>query len=290
MSELNIDSNKGWEYKWEPHEDDIIRQAYPKNGYAGVLEFLPHRNKGGIQSRAKKLGVSYLSYDENYFENINTPEKAYWLGFMYTDGYVTSNNRWGIELSTVDLEHIENFTKSFNCNINIKIRDRNKSDKAISSCGFQINNSKMHNDLIKCGVVRNKTEILEYPNESIIDKSLYSYFIRGLFDGDGSIVFYTYQQTRKDRNNKIYNRIVKEITFVCKSENFIKKLQNIIKESCNVEFNLSYNSISKLPTLRLSKSKDLIKFIKFLYEDIENSHYLKRKYIKSQQILDYCLL
>ena len=32
------------------------------------------------------------NYDENYFENIDTPAKAYFLGLMYADGYISHTN------------------------------------------------------------------------------------------------------------------------------------------------------------------------------------------------------
>ena len=55
---------------------------------------------------------------KTFFENIDTEEKAYWLGFMYADGYIISNNgrygqeQIGITLSTKDLGHLEKFKQS----------------------------------------------------------------------------------------------------------------------------------------------------------------------------------
>ncbi len=110
--------------KWTEKEDEIIRLYYPKGGIKEVSKRIPNRTKDAIHYRAKKLKVSYLSYNKDFFENIDTEEKAYWLGFMYTDGYVTTNNRWGVWLSTKDEEHIRKFLKAFNCNVNIKRRQR----------------------------------------------------------------------------------------------------------------------------------------------------------------------
>ena len=50
--------------------------------------------------------------DENFFEEINTEEKAYWLGFFYADGYLVYNKQYGIhgigiELSSKDKNHLE---------------------------------------------------------------------------------------------------------------------------------------------------------------------------------------
>jgi len=284
MSDVNI--NKGWSFKWSESEDEIIKQYYPSGGYTKVLEFLSHRNKNGIQMRAHKLGVSYLSYNENYFEKIDTPEKAYWLGFMYTDGYVTTDHRWGLEIGIIDLEHMKKFLSEFNCNINIKFRQRNNT----SSCSFQIKNKIMFDNFIRCGVIKNKSSCLEFPTEEILPRHLYSDFIRGLFDGDGSFVFYHYDRVRKDRNNKIYKTTYKEISFVCLSKLFINKLKQVIFDEVGVNFNLTYNSKDNLPTLRTSKSDDLLKFIDYLYSNTKESILLERKFIKAQEILKYCLM
>jgi len=284
MSDVNI--NRGWSFKWNDLEDDIINKFYPSGGCSKVLELLPNRNIKGIQSRAHKLGVSYLNYNENYFSNIDTCNKAYWLGFMYTDGYVTTENRWGLELSIIDIEHMKKFLNEFDCNINIKVRDRKNS----TSCSFQIKNKIMFDNFVRCGVIKNKSTLLEFPPIDILPREFYLDFIRGLFDGDGSFVFYKYDRVRKDRNNKIYNTIYKESSFVCKSESFIIKLKQTIFEETGVNFNLTCNSRDNLPTLRISKSKDLIKFIEYLYSNIDISHSLERKFQKAQEILKYCLV
>lgn len=287
MSNMNI-NNKGWNCQWLQWEDEIVKKYYPKNGYEKVLEFLPHRNKKGIQIRAHKLKISYLTYNEDYFDLINSSDKAYWLGFLYTDGYITSQNRWGLELSIIDIEHIKKILKNMCCNINIKFKTRKSpsSDNLIESCGFQIKNSKMYNDLLKCGITKNKTYLLQFPEENILPKKYYKDFIRGLFDGDGSYTFYKYNRKRKD---KMYDCIYKEISFVCKSESFIQKLKDIIFEECGVEFNLNYNKRdNNLPTLRTSKKDHMEYFFNYIYQDIDNIILLKRKYEKSQEILNYC--
>ena len=46
-------------------------------------------------------GNHYRKYfhQEDFFENINTEEKAYWLGFMFADGYISEKrNGYGQDL------------------------------------------------------------------------------------------------------------------------------------------------------------------------------------------------
>ena len=62
-------------------------------------------------------------YNDNYFELIDTEEKAYWLGFIWADGYIWESNkqrRLRISLNHKDKCHLENFRKSLNGNMEIK--------------------------------------------------------------------------------------------------------------------------------------------------------------------------
>lgn len=283
-SELNLKTRKDL---YTEQEDDFIIKHYPKGGYEEVMKFLPNRDKSSIQQRAFKLGVKYLSYDKDYFSKIDTEEKAYWLGFMYTDGYVTSDNRWGIELSYLDKSHIQKFLDAFDCNINIKDRIRNRDNKQFKSSSFQIKNKKMYDDLIDKGVLRNKTEIMKYPNDNVLPLKLAKHFIRGLFDGDGCYSMYSYQRLRTDRNNKLYDTTKYEISFVCKSKDFINKLCTVLNESIGLDLKVGFTKRDDLYTIKITNKESCIKFIDFLYSD--SNIYLNRKHEKAVEIRNYCL-
>ena len=48
-----------------------------------------------------------VPFNECSFDTIDTEEKAYWLGFMYADGYISSkNNQIGLSLAVKDIEHL----------------------------------------------------------------------------------------------------------------------------------------------------------------------------------------
>src|SRR5574344_2472637 len=79
-------------------------------------------NKHKIKSRGNKQGYPR---NEFYFNKIDTEEKAYWLGFLYADGCVHSNN-YEISINITDKEHVEKFKtaiKAFNHNIT-EIQDK----------------------------------------------------------------------------------------------------------------------------------------------------------------------
>lgn len=287
-SDLGI---KGTTDYYEDYEDEIIKTHYPKNGYEKVMKLLPHRDKSSIQQRANKLGVSFLSYNENYFNEIDTPQKAYWLGFMYTDGYVTTNNRWGITLGIKDIDHLVKFTKAFDSNINIKTRKRASKfedtlGKEYEECSFLINNSNMHKNLIAKGVISNKTKSMVFPPKEIIPEEFLSHFIRGLFDGDGS---YSLSVSHPKYKDKVYNVTSCEISFVCCSKDFIEQLAEIISSKTNIKIRIDKSSNKELYVLRISNKKDLLNFINFVYDIDESDEKLDRKYLKVQQIIKHCL-
>lgn len=292
VSESNINQNKGWSFRWTSEEDDILRNNYSTKTIEEILELLPDRNIKGIYSRAHKLGLKYHEYNQNYFETIDTQEKAYWLGFLYTDGYVSTNHRWGVELSIVDYEHLEKLNNALDSNIMIRTRTRKAKNyrgyevKETTNCSLTYRNKKMYEDLVSKGVLPNKTHTLQFPSDSIVPKHLLKHFIRGLFDGDGSLVFHYKDVARKDRGGRICRRLSKEISFVCKSTDFIETLHNVIFEECGVNFRKDTNSRDNLALLRLSRKDDMGTFLEYLYSD--SNIYLNRKHDKAMEILNYC--
>ena len=121
-----------------------------------------------------------LDLIENYWENINSFDKAYFLGLLLTDGNVYKN-QVKIELASKDeyiLERFSFYTK--NTNKLIKVNRQNKG----KFVAFSVKRKKWVNDLCKFGIIPNKTFNVELP---ILSENMMSHFIRGLIDGDGWI-------------------------------------------------------------------------------------------------------
>ena len=139
----------------------------------------------GVRGRRR----DFYPVDERYFQKIDTHEKAYWLGVMYADGYVTKTDVVG--LGMIDKEHIEKFKSAIGAENN-KIRERDQLNRnGIRSnnkmYSLQITSHLMASDLIANGCVRNKTYYLnDLPN---LPDDLMWDFVRGVIDGDGSIIF-----------------------------------------------------------------------------------------------------
>lgn len=137
-------------------------------------------------SKKQDNHIYQCNYD--YFENIDSDEKAYWLGFLAADGcnYRRETNATILlNIHQKDLDHLIKFQASLNSNIPIKnlIQNDGFSNNTPMS-RFAINSMKMSKDLEKLGIVPRKSLILKPP---IIDEKYYLPFILGYFDGDGSI-------------------------------------------------------------------------------------------------------
>jgi hypothetical protein len=145
--------------------------------------------KNGIPRRSNKINSKKYDLDEDYFEVIDTEDKAYWLGFIYADGYISKNSdgrySFGVSLAAIDKDHLEKLRNSLSSNH--VIYDYTSNLGFSGNCSYSrllIWNAKLVEDLKNHGVVEHKSNILTPPN---LLENLIPHFIRGYIDGDGSI-------------------------------------------------------------------------------------------------------
>lgn len=164
---------------------DKLQEIYPQYGRNRIYRML----KENCVMRNNSEKSRKYTYTKDFFKVIDTEEKAYWLGFIYADGYIVNGikgknkDSLGITLSNEDKEHIEKFKKSIDSNHPIRIY---KTKYGSNSARIIIQDEELVADLIELGVLRNKSLILKFPTTDMVDKSLIYHFIRGYFDGDGS--------------------------------------------------------------------------------------------------------
>lgn len=144
--------------------------------------------------RSQNIGNKKHSFDEYYFESIDSEQKAYWLGFIMADGCVYrgkgNSYRLQINLKYDDLSHLNKFQQSIGSDYNIQIKEVNRHKVA----QLKVNSTIMCKHLIKHGVVERKSLVCEMPS---LNEDLIPHFIRGYFDGDGSIQFSVNQKVSK---------------------------------------------------------------------------------------------
>lgn len=158
-----------------------------------------------LKRRLKELNIDHLDYSDYrakynvfVFDSIDTEDKAYWLGFLYADGNVRSddgihnNNTVSTELNFIDYEHIIKF-KTFmgdqrpDSIIRVRERFTAKGNKQ-KMAAYDVCNGHLRQSLIDLGCVPAKSLILKFPEEEIFKEKDFVYdFIRGYVDGDGCL-------------------------------------------------------------------------------------------------------
>jgi len=122
------------------------------------------------------------------FQSIDNEAKAYWLGFIYADGNVSSrDNSLTVGVSFEDGEHLSKLANLFNKEVKYYTHFSKICNKDLKRAQFQICNKTLKSNMIRNGVFPRKTYIDSDYIFECIPSHLVNHFIRGYFDGDGSV-------------------------------------------------------------------------------------------------------
>jgi hypothetical protein len=257
------------------------------------------------QKEARELAydrnkISYTITDENGNERLITQgglrinrrfftswsrEMAYVLGVIYTDGDLYSDPvrksyRFGV--SQKEPELLNKVLRLMDCNA--RLCHTKKRGIAGELYRFAVQNKEMYAALIDLGLSPNKSKTMEFPN---VPQEFVRDFIRGCWDGDGSIYF---ESPRKLRGS-----------YTCGSLNFIERLvQELYKagiykrkppldETDADRMRLNYpdgrfplrihqEPRSKSYYIKVDTRENLERLFHYLYDGVEESLYLSRKY------------
>jgi len=217
--------------------------------------------------------------NQNYFDAIDNEWKAYWLGFMYADGWNSvSNCYFGIGLSIKDKAHLIKFKKSLQADNKIYCRAVKDSIingrvvKGNEMASLVITNKKLCENLEKLGCVQQKTYILSFPNSNQVPDYLMKHFIRGFLDGDGWV-----STLAKDKTPSV--------GFVG-MEGFIVSLKKYLIDKLNIsDIKLSHKPNSATVEIDWCSFVDVEKLYNYLYNNA--NIFLYRKFKKLNDF--YCL-
>lgn len=220
----------------------------------------------GIQKMIARTGC--INYKWNASE-ISTEEQAYSIGFLMADGYNTGL-QVGLTVKSDDLYILERIKNCFSDEIKIQ-REKN-------SVSFAISSIIICNNLKNLGIIEHKSH--NEKNLPQLKPELIRHFIRGYFDGDGSIFVCNAKTNHYLKCN------------ICSStENILKQFQQILLENniesaINIEkrigkqyfINASGPSIATMDMFRLfiRRKNSIERFFHYLYDDA--TIYLLRKY------------
>jgi len=214
-------------------------------------------------------GQRRYTLKEDYFNVINTEQKAYFLGLLYADGYNAEDKNYiSISLVEKDVDIVE------------KLRDVLSSDRPLYTIDFHdqnsqpqkklhINSKKLSQQLSKLGCKQRKTFTLKFPTEKQVPILLIRHFIRGYFDGDGSMSRY---KVAKETSDKF-------IVCIVSTEKYCLKLSKILKKQLKINCYLNTRFPERDNTTRqlfISGRKQVVKFLSWIYDN--SSIYLDRKY------------
>jgi len=179
---------------------DKILKLYAKEHSAnGIMKILGLETRNNVYKVLKHHVVQmrdandsiYRTHqmNEECFKNIDTEDKAYWLGFLWADGNVNQQREAiTLHLAQKDKERLEELKKFYKTSANIRDYEADKETEngKIVHCflsSLTIHSVKVARDLISCGLFPDKSHVGGTPKN--IPSDLMRHFFRGLFDGDG---------------------------------------------------------------------------------------------------------
>lgn len=262
-----------------------------RNGYVGIKDELRNeviqmylnfksinfiKNKLGLTQQTinrilKEGNINRISQSkrnnpnliEDYFSEINTPDKAYWIGWLITDGsLIEKDYSISISLQACDKHILELLQRDLQIENKIKLFNR-KYYRFYFSC------KSLYNDLLKYGFKQNKTFDITIPQ---LNEFLYPSLLRGCFEGDGGLSILNSRGKEELELSftgninvvNIFNNLISKFTGI--------KLRNITKNG-------------SIYRVRWSNRQDIITILNLLYKDC-GEHKLIRKYNKYLQILE----
>lgn len=160
------------------------------------------RKRLGVRSYAEKHGKRRYkeSYDlkpgakrafsyrlaganERYFEAVTSTRQAYWLGLLYADGWIVTqrgeSTAFALALHERDMDILEAFAEDLGCSGMIR---RTRPDSPLYQ--VKLSSKEACLDLAAYGVVPRKSKVVALPS---LSQNLLPHFLRGYFDGDGSV-------------------------------------------------------------------------------------------------------
>lgn len=222
----------------------------------------------GIKTRSKsearveaqkqnKLPQQFFDINENFFDTWSA-KMAYILGLIFTDGCISKNGNISLCINDQELLHKVKYTLESEHNIT-----PSKHQKGLFI--FHFSRKKMVERLKFLGVTPRKSMTIKFPE---VPEDYLKDFIRGVFDGNGSVFF--------DKRRPKYPLRSK---FISSSESFIQKLKKSL-ESLNMPKRNIYKQKTKngWSFMIIYAHKDSIKLFNIMYNNCENRLFLERKY------------
>ena len=165
-------------------------------------------------NKSKKYHSRKYRLDESFFDTWS-PVTAYVLGFWFADGYMRIEKSYRILFTSNDKQILKDIRKVLRSSHPIRKAKRD------NSFNISFHSKRLYRKLERLGGLRRKSRGMVFPS---VPKEYLRDFVRGYFDGDGSVFFVEYIRT-KDK------RITRELrtNFTSGSRVFLKSLMGVLQ-------------------------------------------------------------
>lgn len=126
-----------------------------------------------------------------YFKRINTKEKAYWLGWLYAEGWLSkhgNNIRFGVELHKDDKKDLLiKFANTISFNLEYIDDEIRRDGELTDYVRIRFVNDDFSQYLINNGFIVGKEKSKQIELPCLDSRELYLAFLLGYYDGDGKV-------------------------------------------------------------------------------------------------------
>lgn len=268
MKKLNQEEKDQIEALWRAGHNCVqIKEIMSLKGHQQVLNVLKKLDDYEPYKYGRNHERKY-SLNEQYFDSIDNEEKAYILGFICADGFIdVVNQRLVFILQTLDEDIMLKIANAMGSNALIKRFIKQSSfnygkrefyHSKIEFC------SKIFTDrLIEMGLDNSKTYSLNSSIMNYVPEIFIRDFIRGYFDGDGSIFY-----------GKNYSSGIKYLIQVAGNLEFLQNTFGKYFPTTNKYY--KFPKSLQCYCYKLSSKSNVDKFLESIYKD--SKIFLDRKY------------
>ena len=195
---------------------------------------------------------------------------AYVLGVIFTDGNLsTTGPGTSLSITQKEPELLEKVLKLMECNAPIIFSERKQYKTGVAGAvySFNFSNKIIYADLVKLGLTPKKSLDIEFPD---IPQKYVRHFIRGCWDGDGSVYI---EKKRSDVKASFWSgsrKFIEEMLFHLYKEGFKKRT--------------IYTKLGKSFYFRFS-GEQCKKLYYYLYDGVSEDQFLMRKYLIFQKTI-----
>jgi hypothetical protein len=308
--------------KWQTLFKVVLGENISKKLTKEKLEELYYEQKKSLEDVAKEYGTSrqnvmkimkryglvrrprsrarYLAMEAGKFPklmqyeinekvfSIWSPQMAWALGLLLTDGHIHGNN---VKLALVDIDLLEKVKNILNLSKPI-ITSKQSYDKSKLIHYLAFSSKRMREDLNKLGLIEKKSLILVFPD---VPEKYIRHFIRGCWDGDGSVFFDQNKLVASyiSGSKKFIERLVQELYKIGISKGvsyrYEKSGKRVLMPVISKEI-LSNHPDGRFPLtvfkdkranayyIKIRGKENIEKLFHYFYDDVDESIYLTRKY------------